>query len=187
MTRQEIARLVCKTLALLFGGYAVIYIFAVLGNSFYFLVSLDRFKYELSDFLMALSMFIPFVAIATVAAVLWTSPDWITSRMVSPDPSAVTALKISTSEVTSIVFSVCGVVVFISGISEMSSYVANTLYVNSRNDNFFMGEIFLEALAKIAIGLWLVIGSRGIVGMIHRYRTWGLDKQAHSEEASETS
>ena len=201
MTRQEIARLVCKSFGLLFAAYAVYFFWASLGTIFFIVRGSDRLEFEPNSYSGAWAVFMTFGVYLSTAAVFWFGAVWIGSRMASQDPSPVTSLTLSTADIISIVFGACGIFIFVDGLSELTSIGASYLYDRFGPERLsfdassfdwllrseYYGRSFWESLVRFAIGLWLILGSRSIVGMFRRMRTWGLDAPDRNKDSGDQS
>lgn len=181
MTRREIAALVCQAIALLVFAYAAFFgVGAILAFVFAFLSMPFRGWTDWNELYAAMILSVPFVATLIVAIVYWKTSDSIASKMVSDDPTPVTTFSIDVQDIMMVAFSTAGVFILVDGVRDFVAivYLAHDADFTARE--FWYNHNTWSALIELGLALWLVLGSRGIVRLIHWLRTAG--KQNAEEE-----
>lgn len=177
MNRREIAALACKTLALLLFAQAafisissiVLILFAILAAPFRGWLNWD----EISTLLI---LSIPVLATLIVGLLYWKHSRAIASRMVSGSPEPVTALSITVQDITIVAFNTAGVFILVEGVREFVATVFRMHQFNSTVADLWSHPQTWTALVQLAFGLWLVLGSQGIVRAVRWLRTAGVSK-----------
>ncbi len=174
MSRGEIAAVICKTLALITFAQGV-YLVSIAGTFVISRIAWFPFRgsCDWRGIEATLLLAVPTLVIFVVGIVFWQQADAIARRMVSADPSPVASLPVTMADVMTIAFSTAGLFVFVQSFRELAA-IAFQIHTNYFvNENFWSLPHTWSALAGVAIGLWLILGSRGIVGAIHWCRTAG--------------
>lgn len=114
------------------------------------------------------------VAMLAIACLLWLYPGWL-ARLCSPrSANQVFESPIDSRDLQWIAFSVLGAYFVVTGIVGFVYYEANLLIADAMADREMRIEGFvrngLYALLQCAIGIALVLGARGLTGMLHRVR-----------------
>lgn len=187
MSRRELATIISKSLALLmFAQAAFLSVSGIILIVFEICTAPFRGLNDWYVVYTALILSIPTAAILIVGLIYWKNAFAIAGRMVSPDPTPVTSHPISVAEVMMVAFSTAGVFIFVKAVRD----VVGMMYLVHRYDLFELNENGFwadprtwSALAELALGLWLILGSRGIVRAIRWLRTPGVyELQDESEE-----
>lgn len=189
MSRRELATIICKTLALLmFAQAAFLSVSGIILIMFELCTAPFRSWNDWYVVYTALILSIPTAAILIVGLIYWKNAFAIAGRMVSPDPTPVTSHPISVPEVMMVAFSTAGVFVFVEGVRE----IVGMMYLVHRFDLFELIENGFwsdprtwSALAELILGLWLILGSRGIVRAIRWLRTAGVYELQEEPEEQE--
>lgn len=175
MNRREIAALICKTLALLmFAQAAFLSITGVVLIIFMFLTAPFHGWIDWNKFHELLILSIPLVAVLVVGIIYWRESKSIATRMVSADPAPVTNLSITVQDVMMVAFSTAGLFILVDGVRDFIAIVFLAHSFNSTTSEFWYNGQTWAALVQLGLGLWLVLGSHGIVGAICWLRTAGM-------------
>ncbi|NQT37770.1 MAG: hypothetical protein HQ581_09790 [Planctomycetes bacterium] len=183
MNRREVAELVCKTLALVMFALAAIFSIAgVVLILFAFIVAPLRGWFDGDNLYVSLILSIPMFATLIVGLVYWKGSKSIASRMVSADPAPVTIQSVTVQDAMMVTFSTVGVFVLIDGVRDLAAFV----FVANTNDfttsEFWYASQTWSTLLYLALALWLMLGSRGIVRAIHWLRTAGVPEPGDGRE-----
>lgn len=197
MTRHEIARLACRLMALYFLVQAIMPLGTlVLAMVSGLIAGGGVFRGDFVGFLAAL---IPPAMLGAIALWLWKKSEWMAARLLGErsssraafeiqttaavetpqiplampqERSEVTHLPLSMTDWTVIGFMVAGLSILVDGIHAFMS-VAYVAIMNFRSYQSFGNlspDSVITAALKTGIGLWLLLGSRGIVGTVNRMR-----------------
>lgn len=179
----EVARLICKSLALLLFAQA-----AYLGGASVLTLFLTPLLRSYSESHLTATLVLLFPVIATVAAgiVFWAKSDSIARSMllnsrvaVMPDDSAETGttdnspLPVSLEGIMLVAFITAGVFLFVAGAREMLALSLTATKYVSAVDEFWYDPAVWQALLQLALSLWLILGSQGIVRLVFWLRTTG--------------
>lgn len=177
MTRREIAVLACKFLALwmfaqgvLYGTSTVVLAIATVGGLF-----TDR---DAQWRLLAMLAYtgVPALCVLVAGIVLWKMSGRLAGRMVSDDPTPVTREDISAESVMSIAFAAVGVFVLVPVLRGLAGSLVGLVRgdhtLSDWADASWHRNLW-SSIVGLAFALWLILGSRGIVKVIRRYRTAG--------------
>jgi hypothetical protein len=178
MTKREVSELACKILALY---YLVANLHVFLSTP----VSLGMTVWRAMRFgeLDEAGIAMLFIAIATafillVVWFLWTRSWWIAKKMVPDDANYSRWPRFRVADVQVVAFSMVGLFTLVNGVQYLARSFGlyfGSLYADhyDRHMSFLEWVILDETLASIvgcALGLWLLLGSRGIVRLIRRFR-----------------
>lgn len=187
MTKREVAELACRILALY---YLVANLHSFLGLPVTLGMSLWQVMRH-GDWDIT-GMGILFVALATGLVLvlvwfLWTRAWWIAEKLVPDDANYSRWPRVRAAELQVVSFSMVGLFTLVSSVQFFARSVG--LYIGMLYADHFEGRrmTFLEwltledtigSLAGCVLGLWLVLGSRGLVRMIRRLRRPQFDESA---------
>ena len=122
----------------------------------------------------------------SVAAILWIFADKFARMALARPQQQVFESDVDVSEWQALAFSVVGVWQVVSGLIFLAHRIAGIIgfyFLDSTNPTRAdlpadtMGWLLSEGL-RVALGLWLMFGARGLVGLIRRYRAVGHDPVA---------
>jgi hypothetical protein len=184
MNRQEVAALICKSLALLLFAVAACFAVTVLSISITLLMS-EPWNRSISSFLVVLLPGLFVFSILIVGIVYWKKSNAIAARMVSADPTPVTLQSINVQDLTVLAFSIVGIVFLVEGILEFLRVVFLSREFAFTPSEFWYNSATLTALVQLALAFWLVLGSRGIVRLIYWLRTAGVPNSENEPEGEE--
>jgi len=174
MTRSNIYTLLCTAVRL-----AAIYLFVdALGQVVGAIMSLHR---EQEQFVIMITMTSPLVQFA-LSLVLWFFPG-ILARLAASRKSLDTFESDITPDVFQYLgFSMLGAWFAVAGLSSLAYTVHRWIFLrlylqqqllDPTQDPKVYGTLLSEAV-KIALGVALMLGSRGLVGLLRRFRETGL-------------
>jgi hypothetical protein len=161
MTKREVATLSFKVLSL----YAFIKAIDKLPMLINYMYKYDFSEAGLRGFMLFAA---PMLLLLLCGGLLWFMAPFLASLLskssISVDDSAASLLDIQM-----VAFSVIGLYMLADSLPALvRSTIFHFGYV-SRGDDPFVGEI-MASLVKIAIGLWLLFGSRGLINFIRSMR-----------------
>lgn len=118
-----------------------------------------------TEFHLYLAMF---VVSLSVGSLLWFSSKFLSSRLFADTESPFSA--ISANDLQVVAFSVVGMVVLVSSISDIVWTVIRFLEKGATMPSPTIAGAVTSMALTIGAGLWLLLGSRGIVSAINRLR-----------------
>ncbi|MGA3068214.1 MAG: hypothetical protein ABSF29_15325 [Tepidisphaeraceae bacterium] len=171
MTRLEIATLACKILALWLLAQVVtdlssIVALTVIIVSRIFGGQLPRWE----DFEGPLIEGIFWLAQAAIGLFFWFKARQIAERMVSDDPSVVTGTNFTQENAMAVAFSAVGMFTLVPALKAVTRY-AIEIFSGAYSFSRLWGSAnweadFWSAVLGLAVSLWLIFGSRGIVRVV---------------------
>lgn len=121
---------------------------------------------------------LPFLLLLFTSIILWIYADKISDYMVRKPISSSNTASLDYVELQAIAFSVVGVIMLINSIPEIISIGIHMKQLVSQEDIANMKMLLITYRVqiigyaiKIVLGLWLLLGARGIVGIIKNSRT----------------
>jgi len=169
MTKQEVAILSFKAL----GIYALIHAFNGLPNLLYSMSKSNLF--DQFGILNVFSQAVPFILIIFSSILLWYCAPLLSSTIFKSRDSEI-RIDASLHDVQIMAFSIIGLFVIANALTDITKTTLFNIFLTSFSHdadseiktyrNFF---IILLA-TKISFGLWLLLGSRGIVNFIKSMR-----------------
>jgi hypothetical protein len=178
MPKREVAELACRILAVAILALSVFQIIVVPVQIVIGLYDLMRGYRNTSTGFTLIGGSVSAVLHLALVCFLWTRSGWIASKIVPDDIGESHWPRIRTKDFQVAAFSTVGVVMFIYGIGYFCRSLG--IYLDSlyspllgRGLTFITWltlEWTLASLAYIALGLWLIVGSRNIVRFIRRMR-----------------
>jgi hypothetical protein len=136
---------------------------------------------EISASLIAAAL-LPFILLSVLAAFLWFRAESLAGHL-APDRELPTGrLEILGEDVQAVAFSLAGVLVLAGALPQLAQVVASLIQLYAlphymRDSGFFIATIIPRAaglLIQSIIGLWLTLGSRGVVVILKKIREAGL-------------
>jgi hypothetical protein len=129
--------------------------------------------------LVWLLFLIPSLAQLVVAAFLWTRAPWIAQQMATGQSRNGPLLRVRGADLMTVAFSVIGVITSLMGLyGFVLSYVR--FRIAEMNVDFWLSsDVLWGSLLQIGLGIWLTLGSRGLMRVIRRLRSGDVD---HSPE-----
>jgi hypothetical protein len=131
-------------------------------------ISVDSQQWLLLFFFAA-----PVLAMVSVGVLYWKKSNWIASRMMPADPTPVTIQPFTVKDAMVVAFSTVGLVFFLEAVREAVGivWIAHESSIAASEVLYHSGT--WTAIVELALSLWLILGSRGIVAVIQRSRTAG--------------
>lgn len=132
--------------------------------------------------------FSPMVFVILLCFLLWIYAENISRLMVKGDEPEVPLSEVSYESLRIIAFSFAGVLIAAGALPELLSSATQTILMTSnkiisRGDGNYISLVarITGQVVKLLIGLWLILGARGIVGGIKYLRTAGVRKDSDGE------
>jgi hypothetical protein len=180
MNRREIAALACKILALWLLTQAatllVTTVVAIVTLASVLIAGQGRWNEAgLSALLGVLFGAGPTLVTAGIGVWLWKKANSMASRMVSDDPAPVASAQATREDLLGVAYSAMGMFILASSLPELGKTIAQLLVARGLGlQSYQMWQNptwqfrFWGGLSQIAIGLWLLLGSRGIVRALRK-------------------
>jgi hypothetical protein len=180
MNRREIAALACRILALwLFTQAATSLVTTIVEVVTLFNIWDDITRGANQSGISApfgvLLGMSPTLVMIAIGVLLWKKADSVASRMVSDDPAPVTSAQATREDLLGVAYSAMGMFILASSLPELGRTIAQLLAadgVGLQNQQLWQNGAwqgrFWGELTQIAIGLWLLLGSRGIVRALRK-------------------
>jgi hypothetical protein len=168
MTRLEIATLACKILALWMFAQAVTYLAAIIPT----LIALmgRMFSYPPLGWRDFDSLVLPLQLLAgqvAVGLVLWFKAEWTARRMVSHESTPVAGSNITQADVMAVAFCAVGVFTLIPALQSVARQIAGLVMGTYRSPSEVLGSpSFWSSVLVLAVSLWLIVGSHGVVRLV---------------------
>jgi len=187
MSKREIASLVCKVLALWLLVQGVLSMASILLTIMKTIESISMG----SDWGYALGgpCAIGFVGAAFLVLgwIVWAKADSLAVRMVGDDETPVTGTNISKEGWITIAVVALGLFLFVSGVCDLVRSVAygfmrsraiqGSLYDSLINDIHSIAAVIVQ----IVLAVWMMVGSKGIIRLICKFRTMGHKEQIEKD------
>jgi len=113
--------------------------------------------------------------VVAVGVWLWNKADSVASRMVSDDPAPVTSAQATREDLLGVAYSAMGMFILASSLSELGKTIGQLLaaeHLGVQPHQMWQNSAwqfrFWGGLSQIGIGLWLLLGSRGIVRVLRK-------------------
>lgn len=177
MPIKDLARLSCRVLAV----YTLVQAIQSLNHFAVLPVSMmERFPSGVTA-LMAMAAFIPPILLFALAVVLWFRADRFAGDMVSGKNTPGESTAVGGEDVQVIAFSAVGVLVLAGAVPELFQFVSSLILQKSFQYHPFSETVSVYTLSRaiglavrLVIGLWLLLGARGLAGFIKTLREAGL-------------
>lgn len=184
MTRREIAQLACKILALFVLCQALGYLYQTVAFLVFEISSMIRGGLSTSSFGPNMAFASIGVGMLLLSYILWWQSSRIGSRMVAADPTPVTASSLDQASVFSIAMSVVGAFIAIKTLPEL---VGTLVFLRGVRSSQYLPDAHMQVrlwtgVAKLMLAIWLLFGSRGIVNVIRRVRSWPASDSPGAQE-----
>jgi hypothetical protein len=162
MTKNDIAKLCFKLLAI----YFVMQIFYQCENIFaYLFYSNEMQEYQKANFINAI---LPPILFVIFGIILWFLAPKLANSVFKPEPED-TKSKVPVENFHSVALSVAGLYLLMISLSAIIEFVVfNPKFAASGQDS--LNSWIIIAGLKIVIGIWLILGSKGIVNAIRSLR-----------------
>lgn len=163
MTNNDIAKLSFKLLAV----YFFMQLFYQSANIVqYLLYSNEMQKYVKADFITSI---FPSILFFLFGIILWFIAPILANSIFKPK-SDEEQIQVSTENYHSIAFSVAGLFLFASSFPEIVNFIVFNIHLTASAEKYPLTHLIIIAALKIILGVWLIIGSRGLVNFIRSTR-----------------
>jgi len=172
MTKQEISTLALKILSLFF-------IFKVVDRSsdfIYFIYNYSSLSQsEIVNFLMAI---VPAVFYSIFGALLWfiSKPMAIS---IFKEESNSSVMEFSVENVQLVSFTIAGFFLLANTLPQLAELLVYNFQILHYDGTAPFKTLIVLSIIKISIGLWLLLGSRGILNFVNTMR--GLDNKHQTQ------
>jgi hypothetical protein len=163
MTNNDIAKLSFKLLAVYF-VMRIFYETSNILNYLYFNVKMRDF--EKTNFIVAI---LPSTLICLAGIILWYIAPNLANSIFKPKPDE-TNSPVTVEDFHGVAFSVAGLYLLTMSLSAIVEFVVYQLEMVKTQGSSPLTSLIIIAILKIVIGLWLILGSKGIVNVIRRLR-----------------
>lgn len=182
MSKRDVADLACRILALyllIVNVEAIVLMPLQFGLGLWELVTQGQFAQIAFG---GMCMAVPVAMLLAMIWFIWSRSYWIATKLVPDDANYGRWPHIRVGDLQTAAFSVVGLVAFLTSVRFLSQSVGHYIDASRRpaSNMGFMDWLGMEgtlaALANGALGLWLLLGSRGIVQMLRRLRRTSADR-----------
>lgn len=167
MYMKAAAHIAVKVLAI----FAFIKFITYLQSIYSFSVMVSTSPSEMSASTQMVLLVFPIVLLLVVSLCLWLYAEEISDRMVR-NLQVTEKVNLDYEALQSIAFSVAGIVIIADALPMLFSTIIRSQLNDYRQMEQLIG-IGSQGL-KLFIGIWLFLGSRGIVGLLRSLRTAGV-------------
>ena len=135
-----------------------------------------------------LSAVTPMILMIIMSILLWTFAGKIADRLIGPISAEGIMQNMDYNKIQYIAFCVAGILIICNSIPHLFSSIYQIVSIPdpqlSIPERIYNGYLatFIGAVIQTILGLWLVIGTKGIINMIKKLRTAGLDGEPQQEE-----
>lgn len=179
MAKHEIAALSCRLLAI----YAVLASFGVLPLALAPLLPtsgmIEIFGREPQFSWLAAT---PFSLHLVAAGFLWRGADFLARHMIKTATSPANPILIFDASARPTAFSILGAFVLVQALPKIGQMLVQ-LWLVVRQDPMLQRDMsgltfpdFVAIALQIGLGLWLLVGSQGVVGLVQTARNAGRDR-----------
>jgi len=163
MTSNDIAKLCFKLLAV----YLVIQLFYQAENIVtYLLYSNEMLEYVKANYIAAIS---PSILFLLFGLILWFIAPYLANSVFKPKP-AEKKRRVTVENFHSVVFSVAGLFLFAMSLSGIVEYIVYDIQSANLTGKHPLSHLIIIAIIKMVLGVWLILGSKGIVNGIRSLR-----------------
>lgn len=186
MTQRAIARLCCKVIAI----YALIRAIELVPVFGLMLPSSASFgTSEWQTFVQAFFFAVPPVVLVAMSVFLWKHAGvvaaWISGHDLQDDPDEpdIKPTRANSHELQAVAFATLGLWAIINALPRLIDLGFRAMIPPSSPGAVEFGLLSASRLVAIslqlAIGVWLLFGSRGLVQLLYKLRNVGLDETEH--------
>jgi len=159
MTSNDIAKLCFKLLAV----YFVMQLFYQAENiGKYFLYSNQIDEYATARYIVAI---LPSILFFIFGLILWFIAPYLANSIFKPSP-AEKKKRVPVENFHSVAFSVAGLFLFATSIFQIVEYIVYDIKMANATGNNSLSHLIIIAIIKMVLGVWLILGSKGIVNGI---------------------
>lgn len=185
MKSKDLAFILLRTLSIYIFIQAIMNLSHIINYSI--ISNLGTFKnagYEtnISVLSLLLTSIAPFLILLIIAIILWIFTSQITKYLLPEDlNNDENEKKINLEELQYIAFSIIGVLILSSALPQLFNLVPNIIKMNDIGSSLVTSSyktevIFaiIEKAVRVLIGLFLIFGSKGLVGLLKKIRGLGV-------------
>lgn len=176
MSKREIAVLACKILSIytIIKAITVLFYFAQ-SFGFFFRGQQEAFRFAL----WLIGGLLPFVLLIIFGILLWYLSDQLAARMISDTVTSESNPKIVSTHIQAIAFSVIGLFVLAEALPRLTRIIIalSIRPLNMQNQQLIHADKIAQIGAlfvQLAIGFWLLLGSRRLVNILKTVREAGV-------------
>jgi Zn-dependent protease with chaperone function len=162
MTSNDIAKLSFKLLAV----YFVMQLFTQSENiGRYLLYSNQWQEYVKANYLAAI---FPSILFFIFGLILWFVAPHLANSVFKPEPAKKSRVPLENFH--SVAFSIAGLFLFATSLSAIVEYIVYDIKMANTTGSHPFSHVIITAIIKIVLGVWLILGSKGIVNGIRSLR-----------------
>ena len=163
MTNNDIAKLSFKLLAV----YFVMHILYQSDNVLrYIFFSNEMAEYQKAYFILAI---LPSVLFFLFGIILWFIAPNLANAVFKPK-SDDTNIQVSVTDFHSVAFSLAGLYLFAKSLSGIIEFIVHNFEAVKTTGSSPFTSLIIAAISEMIIGIWLIVGSKGIVNAIRLLR-----------------
>jgi len=163
MTSNDIAKLCFKLLAV----YFVIQLFYQAENIVnYLLYNNEMQEYVKANYIAAI---LPSILFSLFGLLLWFIAPHLANSVFKPKPAG-KKRRVPVENFHSVAFSVAGLFLFIMSLSGIVEYIVYDIKLADSTGRHSLSHLIIIAIIKMVLGVWLILGSKGIVNGIRSLR-----------------
>jgi hypothetical protein len=163
MTSNDIAKLCFKLLAV----YFVMQLFYQAENIVnYLLYSNEMQEYVKANYIAAI---LPSILFLLFGLILWFIAPHLANSIFKPKPAEKKS-RVPVENFHSVAFSVAGLFLLIMSLSGIVEYIVYDIKLADSTGRHSLNHLIIIAIIKMVLGVWLILGSKGIVNGIRSLR-----------------
>jgi hypothetical protein len=169
MTRQDIAKLACRIIALwLFCQAAIgLYtIFVFILQAVFQSANGDNVEFDYAGSIVPALMFL---GTFLMGALLWWKSDWISRKMIPDATTTVLVGPITTKDALSVALSVVGILIIVDILPKLCRVIYVAYKDSEHRQDVKSQASIIGDIIKLLLGIWILFGSRGIANLIRRF------------------
>lgn len=183
MTRQEIATLACKILAVWMFVQTALMAYTVVNMFVSLLIGVFGNGRVGVDLAAAGFASIHVLVMLLIGLMLWFKGSTLAARMVSDDPTPVTRPDMTQEAVLAVALTAVGVFSLISVVRPMATSIISMSLAEETWTSPRWQAVFWSSMIGLALAIWLIFGSRGIARFVLWVRTAGVNSGRESTDA----
>jgi hypothetical protein len=170
MTSNDIAKLSFKLLAV----YFIVQLFYQTQDILWYLFYGDKMQEHMrTNYVVSIS---PSIGIFLSGIVLWFIAPGLANTIFKPKHDQEKE-QVSLESFHAVAFSIAGLFLFVTSFREIVEYIVYQIQMASSTGKYPLASLIIVAILKIAFGLWLILGSKGVVNGIRLLRGAGVPKE----------
>jgi hypothetical protein len=132
----------------------------------YFLYSNEMQEYVKAKYIVAI---FPFTLFFLFGLILWFIAPYLANSVFKPSPAEKKS-RVPVENFHSVAFSVAGLFLFATSFFQIIEYIVYNIKLSSNTEHSPLTHLIIIAILKIILGVWLILGSKGIVNGIRSLR-----------------